>query len=356
MCRKCFQARCSLVFDWHFFFFYINLNVKLYVQILLFPIAWCLKLLIMSLLYSKVIYAESYEFACRLVHVRYCYLALCACIYVSGSTLPPSFLSNWNVLSGKLAGGACVILWAAVKWRIDAFSVPFYLLMCVCAHPRLGVCVLVLAATGYLEVFSHTGAAINPRHFLLLPQHSTLFNKVCPRLRVWASGRGGNILDMGRPLLSVYNCADSWYHGGLGTSGYCIRWNQAALNPPWVVALHHAGALLLKDRRSVVCSDCKAAEGRLAQEPPGCMKQRYCLSRREEPSRHVFIRGNAKAQPVFMRILHLSSTLLIKARSVALERQKRPSECSRGTQGHNGHGTQGFWTGVDWFSWKEPMS
>lgn len=110
-------------------------------------------------------------------------LCVRACVCVRTRSCP-SFLSNWNVLSGKLAGGACVILWAAVKWRIDAFSVPFHLSVCVCVHPPLGVCVLVLSVAGYLEVISHTGAANNTRHemehSLLLTQRSTFINKVYP--------------------------------------------------------------------------------------------------------------------------------------------------------------------------------
>lgn len=70
-----------------------------------------------------------------------------------------------------------------MKWRVDAFSVPFHLSVCVCVHLQLGVCVLILAVAGYLEVISHTDAANNTRHemehSLLLTQHSTLENKVC---------------------------------------------------------------------------------------------------------------------------------------------------------------------------------
>lgn len=54
------------------------------------------------------------------------------------------------------------------------------------------------------------------------------------------------------------------------------------------------------------------------------------FQREEKPSGHVVIRGNAEAQPVFMQTLHLISAPLIKACSVALERQKRPSECLGG--------------------------
>lgn len=70
-----------------------------------------------------------------------------------------AFVSNWNVLSGKLAGGACVTLWGAAKWHIDAF---WSLSICRCVSECASsacVCVfLVMVAAGCLEVISHRGA------------------------------------------------------------------------------------------------------------------------------------------------------------------------------------------------------
>lgn len=155
----------------------MNLNLKSYVQILLFPIDWCLELLAMRLLYPCAVWAESYEFARRLVHVCYCHPALCACMYVSRSPLSPP---------------VSYFKWKRSVWQIGRRRLRYFMSCCEMAHRcflgsicrRVFSCVLVLAATGYLEVISHTGAANDTthelEHFLLLTQHSTLINKVCP--------------------------------------------------------------------------------------------------------------------------------------------------------------------------------
>lgn len=192
------------------------------------------------------------------------------------------------------------------------------------------VCILrwvVLAAAGNLEVISHTGAANNTRremeHPPLLTQHSTFINKVRPLSIVRRREA---------PTYWTWSClrclcATALTAGTTGDLGHwsiaSFGWSQAALNPPVSRSFtprRKTGALLCTVTIKPLKGEFRPSAPR-THEPTSLSFQRD-----ESRSRHVVFRGNAEAQPVFMQTLHLISAGLIKACSVALEKQKCPSD------------------------------
>lgn len=87
---------------------------------------------------------------------------------------------------------------------------------------------LILAVAGHLEVISHTGAANNTglemEHSLLLAQHSTLINKVCP-LSIERLSVGERRQHIGHGAASAcprVAALTAGTMGDLGTLGCCV--------------------------------------------------------------------------------------------------------------------------------------